>query len=348
MDLREVFAANLRRLRHARGLSQDDLAYEARVSRSYLSQLEKGAFYASLKIVGRLASVLDVEPAELLQIPAGAASDGNAPTLEHASSSVPRQTTPRRPGASPVYTEEDYSAIAEAVNEPVERVLTFAGALDEQALWFRLESAQRSRTAGKAPRGSTDRTQDSPDRELPPRPTPTAMRNKLRSIESAGNRLLQTLGIGRREDAPDGPEDWDVLDALAGALRNDEDLVINASGRISELIEVVVEALNSAALLERAAAQATVEQARLGRLIVPPGHQGNQPLNNWIAEMARIYRDLTGNDPGTSVGSAGRSNEGEAGGPFIRFLQAASRPLGVKQSPSAWRRRVRSTLPSLK
>jgi transcriptional regulator with XRE-family HTH domain len=39
------------RVRHAKGLSQDDLAYEAKVSRSYLSQLEKGAFYASLKIV---------------------------------------------------------------------------------------------------------------------------------------------------------------------------------------------------------------------------------------------------------------------------------------------------------
>jgi len=70
MDLREVFAFNLRRLRHAKGLSQDDLAYEAEVSRSYLSQLEKGAFYASLKIVGKLAKVLGVEPDELLKSPA--------------------------------------------------------------------------------------------------------------------------------------------------------------------------------------------------------------------------------------------------------------------------------------
>jgi transcriptional regulator with XRE-family HTH domain len=67
MDLREAFAANLRRLRHDKGLSQDDLAYEAEISRSYLSQLEKGAFYASLKIIGKLAAVLDVEPAELLK-----------------------------------------------------------------------------------------------------------------------------------------------------------------------------------------------------------------------------------------------------------------------------------------
>lgn len=63
-----MFATNLRRLRHAKGLSQDDLAYEAEVSRSYLSQLEKGTFYASLKIVGRLAEALEVEPAELLRL----------------------------------------------------------------------------------------------------------------------------------------------------------------------------------------------------------------------------------------------------------------------------------------
>jgi transcriptional regulator with XRE-family HTH domain len=40
------------------------------VSRSYLSQLEKGAFYASLKTVGKLAEALEVEPAELLRLPA--------------------------------------------------------------------------------------------------------------------------------------------------------------------------------------------------------------------------------------------------------------------------------------
>ena len=48
MDLREVFAANLRRLRHAKGLSQDDLAYEAEVSRSYLSQIETAKHHVSL------------------------------------------------------------------------------------------------------------------------------------------------------------------------------------------------------------------------------------------------------------------------------------------------------------
>lgn len=71
MDLREVFAANLRRLRHARGLSQDELAYEAEVSRSYVAQLERGTFNASLRIIAKLATALNVEPAELLKLHPG-------------------------------------------------------------------------------------------------------------------------------------------------------------------------------------------------------------------------------------------------------------------------------------
>ena len=69
MDLREVFAWNLRRLRNAKALSQDDLAYEADISRSYLSQLEKGSYHASLKIIRKLAEALKVEPAEFLRSP---------------------------------------------------------------------------------------------------------------------------------------------------------------------------------------------------------------------------------------------------------------------------------------
>ena len=76
MDLREVFATNLRRLRHEKGLSQDDLAYEAEVSRSYLAQLEKGTYYASLRIVGRLADALGVEPEELIRKPESRRSGG--------------------------------------------------------------------------------------------------------------------------------------------------------------------------------------------------------------------------------------------------------------------------------
>jgi transcriptional regulator with XRE-family HTH domain len=69
MDLRQVFAANLRRLRHAKSMSQEDLAHEADVNRTYMSKIEKGGTWVGLEIIGKLAVVLDVEPAELLRLP---------------------------------------------------------------------------------------------------------------------------------------------------------------------------------------------------------------------------------------------------------------------------------------
>jgi deoxycytidylate deaminase len=49
-------------------VSQEDLAYEAAINRSYMSKLEKGASYPGLEIIAK-ATVLEVEPAELLKVP---------------------------------------------------------------------------------------------------------------------------------------------------------------------------------------------------------------------------------------------------------------------------------------
>jgi transcriptional regulator with XRE-family HTH domain len=62
-DLRQAFAANLRRLWHAKGISQENLAYQAGINRSYMSKLEKGASYPGLEIIAKLATVLECDPA---------------------------------------------------------------------------------------------------------------------------------------------------------------------------------------------------------------------------------------------------------------------------------------------
>ena len=67
MDIRQVFAANLRRLRHEKGLSQEALADLADVNRTYVSKLETGATYVGLEIISKLANVLEAEPAEFLK-----------------------------------------------------------------------------------------------------------------------------------------------------------------------------------------------------------------------------------------------------------------------------------------
>lgn len=69
MDLRQVFAANLRRLRHEKGYSQEGLAFAADVNRTYMSTLERGGAYVGLEIIGKLSDVLEVEPAAFLAIP---------------------------------------------------------------------------------------------------------------------------------------------------------------------------------------------------------------------------------------------------------------------------------------
>jgi len=58
MEIREVFARNLRQLRHAKAMSQEELAHLADLDRTYIS--------ASIDVVDRIAVVLGVEAAELL------------------------------------------------------------------------------------------------------------------------------------------------------------------------------------------------------------------------------------------------------------------------------------------
>lgn len=66
---RHIFATNLRKARHARGISQETLAADAGVDRRYLSDVELGKTSTGLDFIVKLAAVLDVEPYELLKPP---------------------------------------------------------------------------------------------------------------------------------------------------------------------------------------------------------------------------------------------------------------------------------------
>jgi transcriptional regulator with XRE-family HTH domain len=70
MEIREVFAANLRRYRHAAKLSQEELAHRADIDRTYISSLERSVYAAGIDVVDRIARVLGVEAADLLRRPA--------------------------------------------------------------------------------------------------------------------------------------------------------------------------------------------------------------------------------------------------------------------------------------
>ena len=70
MRAREIVGWNVRRVRVARGVSQERLAFDAGVDRSYVGGLERGEMNPSVDILERLASTLQVATHELLVEPA--------------------------------------------------------------------------------------------------------------------------------------------------------------------------------------------------------------------------------------------------------------------------------------
>jgi transcriptional regulator with XRE-family HTH domain len=69
MEIRDVLALNLKRLRADRGLSQEDLAARADIDRTYISSLERSVYAAGIDVVDRLAKALGVTVADLLAPP---------------------------------------------------------------------------------------------------------------------------------------------------------------------------------------------------------------------------------------------------------------------------------------
>lgn len=67
---RSHVAANIRRRRKAKGLSQEKLGELAELHRTYVSQLERCKANISIDGLERIARVLGVDAAELLQPPA--------------------------------------------------------------------------------------------------------------------------------------------------------------------------------------------------------------------------------------------------------------------------------------
>jgi transcriptional regulator with XRE-family HTH domain len=66
MDLIVLLGRNLRKHRLARGMSQEELALEAGMKRSYVSELERGLRNPTVRALGRLAKALEIDPAILL------------------------------------------------------------------------------------------------------------------------------------------------------------------------------------------------------------------------------------------------------------------------------------------
>ncbi|WP_074466383.1 helix-turn-helix transcriptional regulator [Arthrobacter sp. SW1] len=68
-DLQRTLGKNIRRIRDARGMSQEAFADYIGVHRTYMGGVERGERNLTLKSVERFAEILRVDPLDLLRKP---------------------------------------------------------------------------------------------------------------------------------------------------------------------------------------------------------------------------------------------------------------------------------------
>jgi hypothetical protein len=215
------------------------------------------------------------------------------------------------------YSRENLEQIAAAIRRDVTQVCRHEKKFEAAAMWYRLgQNALKNQ-----------------------RTTPFVMRRRMTQIANAARKLLRHLEVRDPTQAPDGPG-IAVLQVLASADGGSEDAVVRATARIGRLVEIL-EAVDAAQELGRRAEIGAEDVVRVGELVVPKGHHGETAVNDWIAAMMSIYKQITGKGPGISVVSPKQPDRGKASGPLIRFLEAAGRPLGISLSPESFAGRIK-------
>ncbi len=66
-DWRSIVGGNVRRMRQIAGMTQEQLAFEARIDLTYVGGIERGRRNPSLLVIVRIAEALKVEPESLLE-----------------------------------------------------------------------------------------------------------------------------------------------------------------------------------------------------------------------------------------------------------------------------------------
>lgn len=66
MDVRERLAKNIKRLRKERGLSQEALAHDADLDRTYISGIERKVRNPTITVIDRIASAFNCSMGDLL------------------------------------------------------------------------------------------------------------------------------------------------------------------------------------------------------------------------------------------------------------------------------------------
>jgi transcriptional regulator with XRE-family HTH domain len=67
MDIKRHVGRNLARFRKEKGLTQEDLAFECELDRTYISGIERGVRNPTILIIQKIAKALGLAPHKLLE-----------------------------------------------------------------------------------------------------------------------------------------------------------------------------------------------------------------------------------------------------------------------------------------
>ena len=67
MDIRKKVGKNLKKFRKESGWSQEDLAFECDLHRTYISGIERGVRNPTVVIISTIANALNIKPSQLLE-----------------------------------------------------------------------------------------------------------------------------------------------------------------------------------------------------------------------------------------------------------------------------------------
>jgi transcriptional regulator with XRE-family HTH domain len=67
-DWRAILGKNVRRLRQQRGITQEELAFDAKIDLTYMGGIERGKRNPSLLVMARIAEALSVPLPKLLSL----------------------------------------------------------------------------------------------------------------------------------------------------------------------------------------------------------------------------------------------------------------------------------------
>ena len=67
MNLQQIFGETIKKIRLERKLSQETLAFEANIDRTYISDIEKGERNISIQVAHKLALALQISFSDLIK-----------------------------------------------------------------------------------------------------------------------------------------------------------------------------------------------------------------------------------------------------------------------------------------